>query len=159
MQVSIVPPPDIVQASGPASAGPPRASDSAPAAIVPRNACRKRRPTGRPESPTAAIPPGQTHALVIVAKFRSKYEPIRDALTKQLEEFKKQGNPEEAFYKFLKDVRDDRAKLDSKVLPIVKTSLSDRQLLRNLEYVRVLDEEEGRFKKAPVSFRNSPMTR
>jgi hypothetical protein len=94
-------------------------------------------------------------ALTIVAKFRGKYEPIRDALTKQLDDFKKSSNPEDAFYKFLKDVRDDRAHLDPKIAPIVKTSLSDRQLLRNLEYVRLLDEEEKRFGKSPNSFKGS----
>jgi len=94
-------------------------------------------------------------ALTIVAQFRGHYEPIRDALTKQLDEFKKSSNPEDAFYRFLKDVRDDKAHMDPKIGPIVKTSLSDRQLLRNLEYVRVLDEEEKRFGKSPNSFRSS----
>ncbi len=93
-------------------------------------------------------------ALTIVAKFRGRYEPIRDELSKILEKFKGE-NQEEEFYKFLKDVRDDKAQLDPKVAPIVKTSLSDRQLLRNLEYVRLLDEEEGRFKKAPASFKDA----
>jgi len=94
-------------------------------------------------------------ALTIVAKFRSKYEPIRDELTKILDKFKKGSNQEDEFYKFLKDVRDDKAHLDPKIAPIVKTSLSDRQLLRNLEYVHVLDEEEKHFSKAPSSFKNS----
>ena len=94
-------------------------------------------------------------ALTIVAKFRGKYEPIRDALTKKLDEFNKSGNPEQAFYKFLKDVQNDKASLDPKIAPIVKGSLSDRQLLRNLEYVRVLDEEDKRFGKAPNSFKGS----
>jgi hypothetical protein len=94
-------------------------------------------------------------ALTIVAKFRAKFEPIRDQLAKILDKFKKGNNAEEEFYKFLKDVRDDKAQLDSKVAPIVKTSLSDRQLLRNLEYVRLLDEEDGRFKKAPAKFKGA----
>jgi hypothetical protein len=94
-------------------------------------------------------------ALTIVAKFRDKYEPIRDALTKRLEDFKKESDPNEAFYKFLKDVRDDKAKLDPKIAPIVRTSLSDRQLLRNLEYVRLLDEEKTRFDKSPKSFKSA----
>jgi len=34
--------------------------------------------------------------------------------------------------------------LDVRVKPVVENALSDRQLLRNLEYVRILDEEEGR---------------
>jgi tetratricopeptide (TPR) repeat protein len=94
-------------------------------------------------------------ALTIVAKFRGKYVPIKDELSKILDKFRKGSNQEEEFYKFLRDVRDDRAKLDSRVAPIVKSSLSDRQLLRNLEYVRLLDEEESRFKKAPGSFKNA----
>jgi hypothetical protein len=94
-------------------------------------------------------------ALTIVAKFRGRYEPIRDALTKQLDEFKKSSNPEDAFYKFLKDVANDKAHMDPKIGPIVKTSLSDRQLLRNLQYVHVLDLEEARFSKAPNSFKGS----
>jgi hypothetical protein len=93
-------------------------------------------------------------ALTIVAKFRGHYEPIRDELSKILEKFKGE-NTEDEFFKFLKDVRDDKAQLDPRVAPIVKTSLSDRQLLRNLEYVRLLDEEEGRFKKAPASFKDA----
>ena len=94
-------------------------------------------------------------ALTIVAQFRTRYEPLRDELTKILEKFKAGTNQEEAFYKFLKDVRDDKASLSDKVAPVVKGSLSDRQLLRNLDYVRVLDEEEARFKKSPSSFKDS----
>ncbi len=94
-------------------------------------------------------------ALTIVAKFRSRFEPIRDGMAKVLEKFKKGAGSENDFYKFLKDVRDDKAQIDPKIAPIVKTSLSDRQLLRNLEYVRLLDEEDARFKKAPASFRDA----
>jgi septum formation inhibitor MinC len=72
-----------------------------------------------------------------------------------LDRFKKGSNQEEEFYKFLKDVRDDKARLNPKIAPVVKTSLSDRQLLRNLEYVRLLDEEENRFKRAPASFKDA----
>jgi tetratricopeptide (TPR) repeat protein len=94
-------------------------------------------------------------AFTIVAKFRSQYEPIRDELTKTLTRFKKGANQEEAFYTFLKDVRDDKAALDAKIAPIVKTSLSDRQLLRSLQYVRLLEEENARFEKAPATFKES----
>jgi SepF-like predicted cell division protein (DUF552 family) len=94
-------------------------------------------------------------AFTIVAKFRAQYEPIRDELTKTLERFKKGANQEEAFYTFLKDVRDDKAQLDAKIAPIVKTSLSDRQLLRSLQYVHLLEEENERFEKAPASFKDA----
>jgi len=94
-------------------------------------------------------------AFTIVAKFRTQFEPIRDELTKTLEKYKKGANQEEAFYNFLKDVRDDKAQLDAKISPIVKTSMSDRQLLRSLQYVRLLDEENARFARAPASFKDS----
>jgi hypothetical protein len=94
-------------------------------------------------------------AFTIVAKFRTQYEPIRDELTKTLTRFKKGTNQEEAFYNFLKDVRDDKAELDPKVAPIVKTSLSDRQLLRSLQYVHLLDEENARLGKAPPGFKDA----
>jgi tetratricopeptide (TPR) repeat protein len=94
-------------------------------------------------------------AFTIVAKFRSQYEPIRDELTKTLARFKKGSNQEEAFYTFLKDVRDDKAALDAKIAPIVKTSLSDRQLLRSLQYVHLLEEEAARFEKAPATFKEA----
>jgi hypothetical protein len=94
-------------------------------------------------------------ALIIVSKFRARFEPIRDGLAKVLEKFKKGTGQETDFYKFLKDVRDDKAQIDPKIAPIVKTSLSDRQLLRNLEYVHLLDEEDARFKKAPATFRDA----
>jgi len=93
-------------------------------------------------------------ALTIVAKFRAHFEPIRTELTKTLERFKK-GSDEAGFYTFLKDVQDDKAHLDPKIAPIVKTSLSDRQLLRNLQYVHLLDEENSRLNKAPASFKDS----
>jgi hypothetical protein len=100
-------------------------------------------------------------ATVIVAQFQSRYQPIYDELAKVLQKFKG-DNQEEAFYKFLKDVRDGKKEpagitLSSKVRPIVEGALSDRQLLRNLEYVKVLDEEAGRFKKAKGAFQESPL--
>ena len=54
-------------------------------------------------------------------------------------------------------MRAGKANLAPVIRPVVENALSDRQLLRNLEYVRVLDEEDARFKKAPASFRNSPI--
>jgi tetratricopeptide (TPR) repeat protein len=95
-------------------------------------------------------------ATTIVARMKKKYEPIKKELESILNRFKGEGS-EEAFFKFMKEVREGKANLAPNVRPIVEIALSDRQLLRNLEYVRVLDEEEARFKKAPASFRNSPL--
>lgn len=95
-------------------------------------------------------------AMTVVARFQRKYEPIKRDLEAVLSRFEGEGQ-EEPFFKFLKDVRAGKADLPDTIRPIVELSLSDRQLLRNIEYVRVLDEEEERFKKAPASFQNSPL--
>jgi tetratricopeptide (TPR) repeat protein len=95
-------------------------------------------------------------ATTVVAQFKAKYEPIKKDLEGVLNRFKG-DNQDEPFFKFLKEVRGDKANLPSTIKPVVEASLSDRQLLRNIEYVRVLDEEEGRFRKAPGSFQNSPL--
>jgi tetratricopeptide (TPR) repeat protein len=95
-------------------------------------------------------------AEVIVAKLQTKYQPIYDELNKVLTRFKGDGQ-EEAFYKFLKDVRDGKADLPPRIKTVVENALSDRQLLRHLQYVQLLDDEANRFKKAPGTFRDSPL--
>jgi tetratricopeptide (TPR) repeat protein len=95
-------------------------------------------------------------ATTVVARFKLKYEPIKTEMEKVLKKYKGE-NQEAAMFKFLRDVRDGKADLDPKIRPIVENSLSDRQLLRNLEYVRVLEEEEKTFNKAPAAFKNAPL--
>ncbi len=95
-------------------------------------------------------------AETIVAKFQTKYQPIYNDLNKVLDRFKG-DEADEPFYKFLKDVRDDKAGLTGPTKIIVKNALSDRQLLRHLQYVQVLDDESKRFTKAPPSFRESAL--
>lgn len=95
-------------------------------------------------------------AQAIVAKVQAKYQPIYDELNKVLGRFKG-DNQEESFYRFLKEVREDKANLDPKIKPIVQNALSDRQLLRNLEYVKVLDDEQARFKAKPQNFQSSAL--
>ena len=95
-------------------------------------------------------------ATTVVARFKAKYEPIRKDLEGVLSRFKGE-NQEEPFFKFLKEVRSGNANLPATIKPVVEAALSDRQLLRNIEYVRVLDEEQARFKKAPMSFQNSAL--
>jgi tetratricopeptide (TPR) repeat protein len=95
-------------------------------------------------------------ATTIVARMKKKYEPIKKELEAVLNRFKGEGG-ETKFFEFLKDVRSGKANLAPVIRPVVESALSDRQLLRNLEYVRVLDEEDARFKKAPGSFKNSPI--
>jgi tetratricopeptide (TPR) repeat protein len=92
-------------------------------------------------------------ATTVVARFKKKYEPLRAELQKVLAHFKS-GNPEDS-YKFLLAVRDGSADLDPSIKGIVETAMSDRSLLRNIEYVKLLDDELGRFGKAPSAFQSS----
>ena len=93
-------------------------------------------------------------AMVVVARFNKHFGPIKTELTKILNKYKGSSN-DEAFFKFLIKVREHSANLDPMIEPIVSSALSDRQLLRNIEYVRLLDEEKARFKKSPSSFQDS----
>ncbi len=93
-------------------------------------------------------------ATIVVARFNKRYVPIRDELKKILKKYKG-ANQEEAFFKFLKQLRDKNTSLNPVIEPIVANALSDRQLLRNIEYVRLLEEEEARFKKSPGEFQSS----
>jgi hypothetical protein len=95
-------------------------------------------------------------ATTIVARMKKKYEPIKKELEAIVNRFKGEGS-EQQFFQFLKDVRGGKANLSPTIRPVVENALSDRQLLRNLEYVRILDEEDARFKKAPANFRSSPL--
>jgi tetratricopeptide (TPR) repeat protein len=95
-------------------------------------------------------------ATALVAKFQKKYEPIAKELDQVLKRFEGEGS-EEKFYEFLLQVRDGKANLSPALAPIVENALSDRELLKHIEYVRVLDTELKRYDKAPPSFKNSPV--
>ena len=95
-------------------------------------------------------------ATTLVAKFQKKYEPIAKELRQVLKKNSGEGG-EKGFYEFVLKVRNGEATLSPAVRPIVESALSDRELLRNLEYVRVLDKELKRFNSAPASFKNSPV--
>lgn len=93
-------------------------------------------------------------ATTVVAKFNLRYTPIKDELEKILKNYKGE-NREDAFFKFLLDVREGKGDIPATVRPIVEIALSDRQLLRNIDYVKLLEEEEKRFKKSPSDFQSS----
>ena len=93
-------------------------------------------------------------ATTVVARFNKRYVPIKQELEKVLTRFKGKEQ-EEPFYKFLLKVRDGTADLSPTIRGIVEASLSDRQLLRHIEYVELLDDEMGRYRKAPSRFRAS----
>jgi hypothetical protein len=91
------------------------------------------------------------YATTVVAAFKVKYEPIQKQLNAVVTKVEK---PEDAF-KFFQDVVAKKADLPPESKRIIELSLGDRQLLRYLEYVKVIDEEASRFTKAPDSFKNS----
>jgi hypothetical protein len=93
-------------------------------------------------------------ATTVVARFNKRYVPIQEELQKVLARFKGEQQTE-PFFKFLLSVRDGSADLPPSIAGIVKASMSDRQLLRGIEYVRVLDEEMARFQQTPAKFKSS----
>ncbi len=93
-------------------------------------------------------------ATTVVARFNLRYTPIKDELERILKSYKGE-NREDAFFKFLLDVREGKGDIPAAVRPIVEIALSDRQLLRNIDYVKLLEEEEKRFKQSPADFQSS----
>jgi hypothetical protein len=93
-------------------------------------------------------------ATTVVARFNKRFVPIQEELQKVLARFKGEQQTE-PFFKFLLSVRDNTADLPPSISGIVKASMSDRQLLRGIEYVRVLDEEMARFQQTPAKFKSS----
>ena len=93
-------------------------------------------------------------ATTVVARFNKRFVPIQEELQKVLARFKGEQQTE-PFFKFLLSVRDGSADLPPSIAGIVEASMSDRQLLRGIEYVRVLDEEMARFQQTPASFKGS----
>ncbi len=91
------------------------------------------------------------NASATVAKFHERYDPVQTELTAKLAQFK----DNESFYKFLVSVREGNATLSPVIQPIVASALSDRTVLRHLEYVKQLDGEEKQLKEAPPAFKNS----
>ena len=95
-------------------------------------------------------------AVTSVARMRNKYNPVKTELEALSSRFNG-DDVERQYFELLREVRSGRANLSPVVKPVLENIFSDRQLLRNLEYVRVLDDEEARFKKAPDVFRNSAL--
>lgn len=91
------------------------------------------------------------NARATVARFHELYDPVQTELNAVLTRY-----PDNvAFFNFLRAVREDKAQLSPRVKPVVTSALSSRSVLRNLEYVDVLTEEEARLAKLPQAFRNS----
>ncbi len=98
-----------------------------------------------------------------VDEFRAEYEPLQADLQKMLQNFK----DNKAFFDFLIKIReiddggrfgkskDAKGAYSEEIMNVVRGALSDRTLLKNLEYVELLNEEEQKLKELPGVFVNS----
>ncbi|UJR80356.1 hypothetical protein [Sandaracinus amylolyticus] len=93
------------------------------------------------------------NASAMVSQFHERYDPVATELNATLEQF--QDNQQ--FFEFLQRVRSGEAQLSPRIRGIVASALSDRTLLRNLEYVRLLESEEQRLEQSPAEFKNSSL--
>ncbi|MFO0693536.1 MAG: hypothetical protein U0230_08275 [Polyangiales bacterium] len=91
------------------------------------------------------------NAEAMIQLYHQRYDPVRTELETTLARF--EDNTQ--FFEFLKQVRAGQAELPEKIRGLVSSALSDRTILRNLEYVADLEEEEQRFLAEPEAFRNS----
>lgn len=95
-------------------------------------------------------------AITTIARMRVKYQPIKRELEATLARWKRE-NDDAQYFQILQDVRARRAPLAPIIRPVIEEALSDRQLLRHIEYVRALDEERARIARAPAAFRGSAL--
>jgi tetratricopeptide (TPR) repeat protein len=95
-----------------------------------------------------------TNAEAMIAQFHERYDPVQTELETTLAEF--QDNQQ--FFDFLQRVRSGQAdNLSPRIRAVVASALSDRTLLRHLEYYRLLEAEEQRLTQAPPEFQNSSL--
>jgi tetratricopeptide (TPR) repeat protein len=92
-------------------------------------------------------------AETVIAQFNERYGDLRPELQRYLQQYADNN----AFFRFLKDVRSGSASLPNRLRPIVQSALSDRTLLRNIEYVGILEAEEARLRQMPQAFRSSSL--
>lgn len=93
------------------------------------------------------------NAEAVIARFNERYEPLKVELEQYLNQYRENTD----FFAFLQRVRAGTANLPPRIRPVVESALGDRTLLRNIEYVRLLEEEERRVNASPAEFRNSSL--
>ncbi len=93
------------------------------------------------------------NAEAMIGTYHERFDPVRQELETILAGFEDSTQ----FFEFLQQVRAGEANISPTVRGIVSTALSDRTLLRNIEYVRVLEEEEQRLTSSPAEFQNSSL--
>ncbi|MBZ0119100.1 MAG: tetratricopeptide repeat protein [Sandaracinaceae bacterium] len=91
------------------------------------------------------------NAEAMIAQFHERFDPVQNELQTTLAQFE----DNQQFFEFLQRVRSGEANLSPRIRGIVASALSDRTLLRHLEYVRLLENEEQRLNQTPEEFRAS----
>ena len=94
------------------------------------------------------------NAAAVVNQFHERYDAVKRELEEVLAQFEGDNTK---FFEFLKAVRENRTSLSPRIRAIVASALSDRSVLRHLEYVRILEEEEARLQRMPAEFQNSSL--
>lgn len=90
-------------------------------------------------------------ARTIAAQFHQRYTPIAADLRAV-----RFADDEKAFA-FTRAVRDGTSSLSPRARMAAVEALSDRELLRHLQYVSVIEDEKKRFLRASMSFQESPL--
>lgn len=87
-----------------------------------------------------------------VITFQNDYQPIKDELVKEMEKY----DDNVKFFRFLRALAEKKITgLSPRVMKILNVALGDRTVLRNLEYVKILEKEEQRLARMPPEFRNA----
>jgi TolA-binding protein len=93
------------------------------------------------------------NATAVVQQFHEKYDPVKTKLDELLNKY--QDNAQ--FFEFLQAIRAGKADLTREVRGVVRSALSDRAVLANLEYVSLLDEENRNLEQSPAQFKGSSL--
>ena len=91
------------------------------------------------------------NAEAMIQLFHTRYDPVRTQLDTTLAQFEDNAS----FFEFLKAVRAGTAELPENIRGLVASALSDRTVVRHLEYVAILESEETRLNAEPADFLGS----
>jgi len=93
------------------------------------------------------------NATAVVQQFHERYDPVKDKLDELLNKY--QDNAQ--FFEFLQAIRAGKTDLAREVRGIVRSAVSDRAVLANLEYVALLDDENRNLEQSPAQFKGSSL--
>lgn len=93
------------------------------------------------------------NATAVVQQFHERYDPVKTKLDELLTKY--QDNAQ--FFEFLQAIRAGKTDLAREVRGIVRSAVSDRAVLANLEYVALLDDENRNLEQSPAQFKGSSL--